>query len=155
MSFKSSLLADVVSTRILVCQICHCCDSISAVSYQDNKPCATPKEFDRDSTVFVLLFFFDSLRPSQHFFSYDGISLHGLNQYKANFNVFCSRTHRSDASVAKTRNLSASSQSLYHWAIALKIFFHFTLSFTLSCIYWTKKLHMIIMFFFQYVKIYT
>ena len=42
---------------------------------------------------FCLLVWFDSLRPSEHFFSYVGTGLQGLNQYKARINVFCSKIH--------------------------------------------------------------
>ena len=42
---------------------------------------------------FVFLVWFDSLRPSQQFFSHVGTGLPGLNQYQAEDNVSCSRTH--------------------------------------------------------------
>ena len=47
---------------------------------------------------------FDSLRPSQQFFSYVVMGLLGLNKYEARINVSCSRTQRSDASEAGTHN---------------------------------------------------
>ena len=56
------------------------------------------KVIDRSSTgttVYAYAYFvfglFDSLRPSQHSFSYIGKGL-GLNQYKAKINVSCSMT---------------------------------------------------------------
>ena len=36
---------------------------------------------DNNITGEYLFVLFDSLRPSQHFFSYVGTGLHGLNQY--------------------------------------------------------------------------
>ena len=59
---------------------------------------------------------FDSLGPSQQFFSYIVTGLPGLNQYLARINVSCSRTQRSEASEAQTCNPSpsVSSQTLYH-----------------------------------------
>ena len=38
---------------------------------------------------------FDSLRPSQQFFSHVGMGLPGLNQYEGEDKVSCSRTQRS------------------------------------------------------------
>ena len=61
---------------------------------------------------------FDSLCPSQQL-SYVGRGLPGFNQYLAKINVSYSRTQCSDAGEAQTRNPSASSQALYHWATAL------------------------------------
>ena len=46
---------------------------------------------------FCLFVLFDSLHPSQHFFSYVLTGLPGLNQYQARNDVSCSRTQRSDA----------------------------------------------------------
>ena len=62
---------------------------------------------------------FDSLCPSQQPFSYVGMGLPGLNQYKARINVSCSWTQGSDASEARTHNPSVLCQALYHWATAL------------------------------------
>ena len=42
-----------------------------------------------------IVYAFDSLRPSQQFFSHFGTDLPGLNQYLALDKVFCSRTQRS------------------------------------------------------------
>ena len=39
-------------------------------------------------------FLFDSLHPSQLFFSYVGTGVPGLNQYYARINVSCSRTQQ-------------------------------------------------------------
>ena len=66
-----------------------------------------------------LFVWFDSLLPSQQFFSYVGTGLPGLNQYKASINVSCSRTQRSEDGEAKTHDTSVSSQALYQWATSL------------------------------------
>ena len=67
-----------------------------------------------DHTHLLFLFVcFESLRPSQQFFSYDGMGLSGLNQYKARNNVSCSRTQHSDTSKARTCKPSVSIQALY------------------------------------------
>ena len=47
--------------------------------------------------IILLVVGFDSLCPSQQFFSYVGTGLPGLNQYKVRINFSCSRTQRSDA----------------------------------------------------------
>ena len=62
---------------------------------------------------------FDSLRPSQQFFSYVGMGLPGLNQYFARINVSRSRTQHSDAGEARNRGPSVLSQALCHWATVL------------------------------------
>ena len=49
----------------------------------------------------ILFIWFDSLRPSQQFFSYAGTGLPGLNQYYARINVSFSRTQGSDAGEAR------------------------------------------------------
>ena len=59
---------------------------------------------------------FESLCPSQQFFSYVGTGLPGLNQYSARINVSYSRTQCSIADETQTGNPSVSSQALYHWA---------------------------------------
>ena len=43
--------------------------------------------------MYSLFVRFDSLRPSQQFFSYVRTSIPGLNQYLAEYKVSCSRTH--------------------------------------------------------------
>ena len=47
---------------------------------------------------------FDSLRPSQQFFSYVGMGLPGLKQYQARINVSYAGTQHSDAGEARTRS---------------------------------------------------
>ena len=49
---------------------------------------------------------FDSLHPSQQFFSHVGMGLHDLNQYQAEDKVSCSRTQRSASGDAQTHNPS-------------------------------------------------
>ena len=49
-----------------------------------------------------LIVCFDSLRPSQHFFSHVGKGLPGLNQYEAVDKVSCSRTQCSASGEAQT-----------------------------------------------------
>ena len=64
----------------------------------------------------VLLFIcFDSLHPSQQFFSHVGTSLPGLNQYEAVDKVSCSRTQPSDSTgcEARTNNPLIPSLTLY------------------------------------------
>ena len=58
------------------------------------------------NTILSMLFAFDSLHPSQQFFSHAGTGLPGLNQYLAQDKVFCSRTQRSASGEAGTRNSS-------------------------------------------------
>ena len=65
---------------------------------------------------FCLIWFFTSHQQS---FSYVGTGLPGLNQCWARINVSCSRTQPSDTCEARTRDLSVSSQALYHWATGL------------------------------------
>ena len=69
----------------------------------------------------VCFVWFDSLCPSQQFFSYVGTGLPGLNQYQARINVSCSRTQHRDASEARTWGPSVSSQVLYNWATVLPL----------------------------------
>ena len=57
---------------------------------------------------------FDSLHSSQHFFSHVRTGLSGLNQYKAEDKMSCSRTQCSASGEAQTRNPSVSSQAFYH-----------------------------------------
>ena len=51
------------------------------------------------------LIWFDSLQPSQQFFSYVGTGLPELNQYLTRINVVCSRTKHSDAGEVQTRRI--------------------------------------------------
>ena len=64
--------------------------------------------------VFFFVCMIDSLRPSQHSFSYGGTGLPGLKQYKTRINVSCSRTQGSDAGEARSCGPLVSSQALYH-----------------------------------------
>ena len=57
---------------------------------------------------------FDSLCPSQYFFSHVGMGLPRLNQYLRGINVFCSRTQHSAAIEAQICIPSILSQALYH-----------------------------------------
>ena len=59
------------------------------------------------SLLDVLFVSFDSLQPSQQFFSYVGMGLPGLNQYykQGIIHVFCSRGQHSAAGEARTANL--------------------------------------------------
>ena len=66
---------------------------------------------------FCLSICFDSLRPSQQFFSHVG-----LNQYWAEDKVFESSTQNNAPGESRTRKPSISSQALYRWAIALPTF---------------------------------
>ena len=50
--------------------------------------------------ILVIFVCFDSLCPSQEFFSYVGTGLPGLNQYSARIKVSCSRTQHSVAGEA-------------------------------------------------------
>ena len=69
------------------------------------------KSMDGIDVCFVC---FESLCPSQHFFSHVGIGLRGLNQYQADDKVYCSMIQRSASGEAQTRNPSIPSQALYH-----------------------------------------
>ena len=69
--------------------------------------------------VFLFFVWFDSLHPSQHFFTYVGKGLPGFNHYKARINVSYSRTQSSDAGEARTKKkqqlyLQLSTLSLSH-----------------------------------------
>ena len=68
---------------------------------------------------YSMFVWFDSLRPSQQFFSYVRIDFPLLNQYWARINGSCSRTQHSGAGEAWTRNPSVLSQAFYHWATVL------------------------------------
>ena len=63
---------------------------------------------------FYQFVWFDSLRPSQQFFSY--VFLHGLNQYMQGLMCFA-QGHNAVMSVW----LEPTSQALYHWASALPL----------------------------------
>ena len=84
----------------------------------------TPEKFfgkndlDEEEPILMCLCFvwFESLRPSQQFFSYVGTGLPVLNQYSARINVSYSRIQCSSASETRTSNPSVSSQALYYWA---------------------------------------
>ena len=62
---------------------------------------------------------FNTLCPSQQFFSHVGTGLPGLNHYKAEDKVSCSRTQCSASGEARTCNPSIWSQALYHWVTVL------------------------------------
>ena len=60
---------------------------------------------------------FDSLHPSRHFFSYVGLGLPGLNQYKARINVSSSKTQHidaRDAPIPQPLSLESSTLPLSH-----------------------------------------
>ena len=61
---------------------------------------------------FCLFVLFDSLCPSQQFFSYVGMGLPGLKQYEARIIVSCSRTQHSYASEVRTLGLELSTLPL-------------------------------------------
>ena len=71
--------------------------------------------FEQKSPSFHLFIWFDSFRSSQQVFSHVRTGLNpGLNKYKAEFKVSCSRSQRSASSEAGNHNPSISSQALYH-----------------------------------------
>ena len=76
------------------------------------------KYFDPNHSM-ILFGWFDSLCPSQQFFSYVRMDIPGLNQYLTRINVSCSRIQHSNAGEAWTCFPSVSSQALYHWATML------------------------------------
>ena len=76
----------------------------------------------------VLYVWFESLLPSQQFFSYVRTGHPGMNQYSARFNVFCSRTQCSDDGEATTCNPLISSSTIeplcfLHWKSLLNCIF--------------------------------
>ena len=68
--------------------------------------------------VFV---WFDSLRPSQQFFSYVGKVFLGWTSTKRGL-MCLAQFFKLNASEAQTRNTSVLSQALYHWATGLDPF---------------------------------
>ena len=81
---------------------------------------------------------FDSLHPSQQFFSYIRTGLPVLNQYQTRINVSCSRTQCSDAGEAQTSNPSVLSQAPYHWATSL---FQKQCQYTINWLHLTRPEH--------------
>ena len=75
-------------------------------------------DLNEEELILMCLCFvwFESLRPSQQFFSYVWTGLPGLNRYSARINVSYSRTQCSIAGETRTGNPSVSSQALYYCA---------------------------------------